>query len=231
MRKLLLLFITLPLFGQQDQVVSLQINPVTMTALDQMTGLKQLGAGLWNGVIRNSSTSTIKVTWADVQLAFPQVNFMTSMETSLLLTRQRNANIWTIIYNLFKDAMVGAAALYSPWFLVAQPILNQVDPQIAALRPNVAALLGQLSTTSFTLAPSDTAIIVMLASKMPASAVHSYRHDMVAEPQPMVQPPALLRELPAARTAAPDINAPTATHPVVSWESGLDYVAFAGVYR
>lgn len=233
---LLLSFLPLtPVLAQTDQTVTLQINPVTATAFDQMTGLTKLGAGLWNGVIRNSSTSTIKIKWEDLQLAFPQVNFLTGSEASSLLTRKQTLGIWTIIYNIFKDALTGAAVFFNPWFLVAQPITAQIDPQLAALQPNVSALLAQVTTTSFTLAPSDTATIVMLAGKMPAGAVHSYVHVMAAEPQPMVQPPALLRELSALnlrheempRSHLPGASASIPSKDGAAWEPpGIEYVAF-----
>lgn len=229
--KALLFLLAVPLLGQTDQSVTLQINPVTMTAFDQMTGLNKLGAGLWNGVIRNNSVSTIKVNWADLQLAFPSVNFLDSTEASLLLTRKQSTGFWTIVYNVFKDAMLGAAAFYSPWFLVAQPIFQQVDPQLAALQPSVATLLGQITRTSFTLAPSDTAVIVMLSAKMPASAVHSYRHEMVAVPQPMVQPPALLREpLGESREPGASYHPVADRDEVASFEVG-EWIWFAGAHQ
>jgi hypothetical protein len=224
MKTFLGLFVFSMLATAQD-TVTLQVNPINMSGLDGMTGLDKVGAGLWNGVVRNDSTLIVKISFEDMQLAFPQINFLTAIETNILLNRKQAMNFKTILYNLFKDAMAGASVFASAWFLVSQPIIQQIDPQLAATQPNVSMILALTGVTSFTLAPGDKATIVMLAGKMPKDNVHSYIHTMRAVAQQMVQPPAVLKEIvPYVILPTP---APVAPAAVAGWEIFLEDSPFS----
>lgn len=198
--KLLLALLLAPLGFSQQGTLELQCNPINMKSLGKISGLGISEAGLWNCVGRNNSSSTVNVDWEDLQLAFPSINFLNSFESNLLLTQKQKESIWKSIADLAEDGMLGASAFVSPWFLVAKPVLDKINGQIVSRVPNEDSLIGRLSVTSFTVAPTAKFNIMLLAGLMARADVHFYKKTLFIEPQPMTTPPALLKEGPTSST-------------------------------
>jgi hypothetical protein len=229
--------------AQSTGTLEIQVNPITMKSLGKISGLNISEAGLWNCVGRNNSASTVTIDLEDVQLAFPQVNFLNSFESNLLLSQKAKESIWKVLLDLSGDAVLGASVFVSPWFLLTQPIQDKLRGQLEARVPNVAGLIAKLQEASFTVAPSQKFSLIMLAGLMDRADVHFYKKVMAVEVQPATPPPARMREMggsvsqpkrmetqpvPACPPApVPGISfQPTAQHVNHGWSETKDPTAF-----
>jgi hypothetical protein len=176
-------------------------------------------AGLWNCVGRNNSSSTVTIDLEDVQLAFPQVNFLNSFESNLLLTQKQKESIWKVLLDLSGDAVLGASVFISPWFLISKPVMDKLQAQLQSRVPTVAGLIAKLSEASFTVAPSGKFSIMLLAGLMAHTDVHFYKKTMGIEVQQAAPPPARMREISSSVAPSPKREEGSASKQQVAQES------------